>query len=101
MHSPRIPLDFDFPYAGYGRWHIASGDTSAFWFGMIMMLGMAWNLRQGLRKGGEFGLFPIGPADRDHPVTFWTAAAIHAALLLIGAYFVLCGLIGLTPFGRL
>ena len=103
MHPPRVPLDFDFRYQGNGKFHIASGDTGAFWFGALLGFGMAWNLWRGLRKDGNFGWgdWISPPADRDHPVTYWTAAAVNVVLMLAGFYMMLCGLIGLEPFAWL
>lgn len=99
MHSPRIPLDFDFSSSGRG-FHIASGDTGAFWFGLLVVLGMTWELWQGFREGGDFGLYhwPFPPADRDHPFTYWAMAIGNSFMLLVGVVMVVCGLIGLRPF---
>ncbi|HEX4862277.1 MAG TPA: hypothetical protein VFV07_13650 [Rhizomicrobium sp.] len=98
MHPPRIPLDFDFSYAGFARFHVASGDTGVFWIGVLLVLGTAWNLWSGFR-GGDFGASGfLGQAGRGHPTAYWSAAAIHSILLLGGLDFVVSGLIGIKPF---
>jgi hypothetical protein len=99
MHPPRIPLDFSFHPDGYGAVHIASGDTGKFWFGLILMLGMLWNLWLGLRKDGSFGraTWISPPADRDHPLMYWFVASIYFALMLGGIDLVVAGLIGSRP----
>jgi hypothetical protein len=96
MRTPHIPLEFDFHSNGHGGFHIASGDTGAFWFGLLMATGTTWNLWQGFREGGDFGrhmwIFPA--ADRQHPVMFWAVAVGHVGLLLVSADLIVSGLLG-------
>ena len=70
-------------------------------FGLLFALVAGWNLREGLKDGGEFhARRPFSPITLKHPM-FWPTAATHAALVLAGVYFVLCGLTGLKPFAGL
>jgi hypothetical protein len=81
-----IPLTFDFKPEGYGRYHIASGDTGEFWFGLIFTALCLWNLWSGLRPNGEFsGRGYV--VDRDD-FLYWPIAAATAIAALVGLYMV-------------
>jgi hypothetical protein len=83
-----VPQHIESPmgHPGYGHLHIASGHAGAALFGTLLAAGTAWNLCQGLRKGGDFGLYNwiFPPADRQHPWTYRAFAAGNALLFLAG-----------------
>jgi len=91
MHPPRVPIDFEI-----GWNHIAGGDTGTFWFGLLLLTGFSWSLWRGRRHGWHGSAF--GTATRDQSDAFRAITILHVPFLVIGAYMVVCGLIGLTPF---
>lgn len=92
MHPPRIPLDFDFSGS-----RIASGDTGTFWFGVLLVLIGAWNIRVELLR-----VFADEP-DIEHkkPEVIGAVLGLHGAFVLVGIYLMVCGLIGARPFAFL
>jgi hypothetical protein len=98
MHPPRIPIDFASQYRGYGKWHLTDQDTGIFWFGVVFVLGASWNLYTGFRDDEFLSRWPLPPADREHPVMFWSAAVGNTIVVLAGLDFMISGLVGINPF---
>ena len=69
------------------------------WIGAMMVVVAGWVLWRGFGPNGEFpSRWPFPPADRNHPVLFWTSAMAIAAIGLVGLWMIGCGLLGVKPF---
>jgi hypothetical protein len=98
MHEFRIPTDFDIHVTQNGI-HLASGKTAAFWFGLILVIGMTLNLALGLIRGGRFESgWGISKPDRDNPVTSWLMVLIEIAILAAGLDAVITIGFGIKPW---
>ncbi|HEY2069536.1 MAG TPA: hypothetical protein VGG48_08290 [Rhizomicrobium sp.] len=98
MHPPRVPLDFRQQSLGYGHTRFLDRDTGMFWPGLVFLLLVVWCLWRAFQPGGEFSSrWPMPPIDRDHPILFWTTAAVYVAIGCGALYFCICGLFGMSP----
>ena len=63
-------------------------------FGLCICAISGWNLWTGLQPDGEFlTRWPFPPADRDHPILFWSAAFGCMLGVAIGFGMVLYGVL--------